>query len=253
MRVNDEYRHFVAIVAGENPEGNMEPYDMNKKTDTPYVVYKIEDAKNIREGYIDFYKALLKSGTLSEEEERSVEIELNEIKQQSDLDFFYDITSEYEYDFATGDAITMDNPNGKWISKEIGKRFSLPFILKNGKESFQARKKDIDWDRIHLNGRSIYEAAWDMVVDDKKPETPQEEEIYENMKNRLQYFLKFGNKENYVISSTAFWGFAFVNGEEWLELEDDMDQFEWMSNFYSKFIEPLSDDTLLTIYECRRD
>ena len=44
----------------------------------------------------------------------------------------------------------------------------------------------------------------EMVVEGSKPENETETLIYENMKNRTAYFQKFGTKENYVISSTAF-------------------------------------------------
>ena len=73
------------------------------------------------------------------------------------------------------------------------------------------------------------------------------------MKNRRAYFEHFGNKENYVVSNVAFWGYAFLSEETgWVELEDNMDQVEWVKNFYKRFIEPLDDDTLITVCECIR-
>ena len=43
MMTNDDYQHFVCIVAGENPEKLMEPYD-NTKVVEPYVKYYYKDA-----------------------------------------------------------------------------------------------------------------------------------------------------------------------------------------------------------------
>ena len=105
---------------------------------------------------------------------------------------------------------------------------------------------------MHLHGGEIYSRAWEMVMEDSKPENDYEKQIYKNMKARTAYFEKFGTKENYIIVNTAFWGYAFVSKNGWAELEDEMDQFVWVRNFYPLFIEPLSDDTLLTIYECQK-
>ena len=89
-------------------------------------------------------------------------------------------------------------------------------------------------------------------MEGKKPETDKEEKIYNNMKNRTGYFQKFGTKEKYVASCTAFWGYAFLDKSGWKELEPDQDQFEWMISYWDRFIKPLPDDTLLTIYECTK-
>ena len=132
----------------------------------------------------------------------------------------------------------------------IGKLFSVPFTLKDGTISFSAKKCDIDWDKMHLHNKEIYEAAWDMVMENKTPETDEEKLVYENMKNRTLSFQEFGNKETYVTSNTSFWGYAFLSEEtNWIDAEK-YDQFTWMMNFYDTFIKPLPDDTLLTIVEC---
>lgn len=129
----------------------------------------------------------------------------------------------------------------------------MPFLTKDGIECFQARKSDVDWPKIHLNGGHIYERAWEMVMEGSKPEDDYEKQIYENMKDKTAYFEKFENKENYVISSTAFWGYAFLSEiTGWQEASSMDDQFTWMRNFYDVFIKNLPDDTLLTIYECVR-
>ena len=43
----DQYNHFVAIVAGDNPEVLMSPYDKHIETE-PRVVYKFADAEKKR-------------------------------------------------------------------------------------------------------------------------------------------------------------------------------------------------------------
>ena len=58
MMTNDDYQHFVCIVAGESPEKLMEPYD-NTKVVEPYVKYYYKDAEKLKEKYIEFYEAIL--------------------------------------------------------------------------------------------------------------------------------------------------------------------------------------------------
>jgi len=248
----DDFRHFVVIVAGDNPEGQMLPYD-NKKEVEPYVVYKYSDAQILKDKYMQMYEALLAGDELSEDEKKEVQEEYNEIKDESPTELFFEITEGYDYDNETGDAISKKNPNGKWKSFNLGKFFCVPLITNNGDEVYQARKKDIKWDSMHLNGQEVYARAWEMVMEGSEPQNETEKLIYENMKNRVVYFQKFGTKENYVVSSTAFWGYAFLSEKTgWVELEDNVSQFDWVSNYFDRFIKPLPEDTLLTIYECVR-
>ena len=58
MMTNDDYQHFVCIVAGENPEKLMEPYD-NTKVVEPYVKYYYKDAGKLKEKFIEFCKFIL--------------------------------------------------------------------------------------------------------------------------------------------------------------------------------------------------
>ena len=92
-----------------------------------------------------------------------------------------------------------------------------------------------------------------MVMEKSKPETDYEALIYDNMKDKITYFEKFETKENYVISNTAFWGYAFVSESKgWMDASEVESQFVWMNNFYDLFIKNLPDNTLLSIYECRK-
>lgn len=249
----DQYNHFVALVAGDNPETLMSPFDKNIKTE-PRVVYKYTDAEKIRDQYIKVYKSIISSDKIPEGPfKEDAKDKLAIIEAQSPYEFFLDLTEDYEHDEKTGDAITDENPDGKWSSYRMGKFFSVPFILNDGTESFQAKKGDIDWSLIHLHGGEIYKRAWEMVMEGSAPVNDHEKQIYENMKARTAYFEKFGTKENYILGNTAFWAYAFVTRTgNWLELEDDMDQFVWVEKFYESFIDPLPDDTLLTIYECTK-
>ena len=246
----DQYNHFVAIVAGDEPEVLMSPFDKNIETE-PRIIYRFNDAEKLRQQYIQVYEAIIKNSEEGFVKEDAKDV-LETIKSRSAGEFYLDLTEDYEHDPETGDAISKENPIGKWSSYRLGKLFSVPFVLNDGKEVFQAKKEDIDWSVMHLHGGEIYERAWEMVMEGSEPKTDYEKQIYTNMKARTAYFEKFGTKENYVIGNTAFWGYAFVSKGGWIELEDDMDQFKWVREFYDRFIDPLPDDTLLTIYECRK-
>lgn len=246
----DQYNHFVALVAGDNPEVLMSPYDKNMRTE-PRVVYRYADAAKLRDHYLKVYRAITSSDTVPEgpfkEDARD---KLAVIESQTPEEFYLDLTEDYERDKETGDALTTENPDGKWSSYRLGKLFSIPFILNDGTETFQARKGDINWELMHLHGGEIYGRAWEMVMEGSEPANDHERQIFENMRARTAYFEKFGTKENYILVNTAFWAYAFVTKDGWLELEEDMDQFKWVGTFYETFIDPLPDDTLLTIYEC---
>lgn len=248
----DQYNHFVAIVAGDNPEVLMSPYDKNIKTE-PRVAYKYEDAQKLQDKYIKLYKAITTSDTIPEGPfKEDAKDKLAVIESQTPEDFYFDLTMDYEHDPDTGNALTRENPDGKWSSYKLGKFFSVPFVLKDGTETYQARKGEIDWSLMHLHGGDVYKRAWEMVMEGSEPTSDYEKQIYKNMEHRTTYFEKFGTKENYVLGNIAFWGYAFVSNNGWAELEDEMDQFVWVRNFYELFIEPLPEDTLLTIYECTR-
>lgn len=245
----DNYNHFSVIVAGNNPDDLMKKYDNNVKVE-PYVVYKYSDAESLLKKYIDIYEKILENNKNTNKAEL-IKDEIDFLKAQDPIDFYADITEGYEYDENTGDAISTVNPNGKWRIYNIGKNLSIPFILKNSKnECFSALKGDIDWDLIHMSNKEIYENTWDMIINGKAPTNENEQLIYENMKERFLYFQSFKNKENYVASNSAFWAYAFLDENNWYEMEDNIAQLDWITNYYDRFIKPLPDNTKLTIFEC---
>ena len=242
--------YFITIVAGDDYKSLMEKYNKNTKCEGT-IVFKYADAERIKKIYVSTHEQMLKDETLTNDEKVILESELNLAKSQSAEDFFNDLTYDYDHD-ENGNAITDKNIYGKYSSYAVGQFFSVPFTLNNGETSFSAKKSEIDWSKMHLNNIHIYESAWDMVMGNKKPKTEEDKIIYENMKNRTLYFENFGNRDTYVASNTAFWGYAFLSEETgWMDMEDN-EQFTWMTQFYDMFIKTLPDDTTLTIIECRK-
>jgi hypothetical protein len=238
-------------VAGDNPDELMKPYD-RRNEEEPYVKYHFKDARKIKEKYIELYEGILNNDNETVDKDALREI-VEDLKDMSVEEFYEELTEGLTIDDETGDAISTENREGRFNYYELGKWFSIPFLLKDGREVFQAKKSEIDWNRLHLGGGDIYKRAWEMVMDDSEPTNDYEKTIYENMKDKISYFKKFETKENYVISNTAFWGYAFVSEKQgWMDASEAESQFTWMSCFYDMFIDKLPDDTMLTIYECKK-
>ena len=98
---------------------------------------------------------------------------------------------------------------------------------------------------------NLYERTWEMCVEGLEPVSDVDRQVYENMKDKGDYFENFNGKDEYVSSCCSFWAFAFLNEADiWIDADDcPVSQFEWMSTFYDRFIKHLPDDTELTVFE----
>lgn len=245
-------RYFVCIVAGENPEALMEEFNEGNVS-SEKIIYRKEDAGKMKETARAFFSFMKNTDQYKSDEKIKdyVDVELDATEMTDDEYFEYK-TASYKHD-KDGNAITTENLNGRWSTYSLGENFSIAFILKDGTERYQAMKKDIDWDKVLNRDKELYERTWDMVMDDSEPKDEKEETILKNMARRRNYLEGFGDKKTYVASNTAFWGFAFLSEDTgWQEMDDTVEQFVWMTEYYNMFINPLPDDTLLTIYECKR-
>lgn len=248
-----EQRHFRLIVVGDNHTDLIKKYDNNKKV-KKYLVYKFADKDKLKEKQLSYMKVSLKSLDPESPMYQMLLDQYDEYSNMDSLEFYTEITEGMIIDEETGDAYSEDNPDGRYDRIQLAGQFALPLITKEGKEIYSCRKKDVDWPKVHLTGKEAYEFAWDSVMGNKKPVTDDEKIIYENMKNRKAYFEHYKTRENYVMSNTAFWGYAFLSEKEgWKELEPNINQIDWVINFYNRFIVPLGEDELITIYECYRE
>lgn len=242
---------FSVIVVGDNPQQLLSVYDSNHKVE-PYIKYKFQDAQNIQENEIKVLKSLIKTNKLNSMDEINIRQRLREIEKLSPHDYFDLLGYDEEID-DEGNILSTENPLGKYEWCEIGKRFSTPFILKNGSKTFQALKKDISWNEMHLNNQFTYETVWELIMEGKEPTTEEEKTLYNNMQNLDNYFAHFKSKEDYVLYNTSFFHYAFLNKDGWQDMDDAKSDKEWVTKFYQKFIEPLDDNSLLTVYECKKN
>lgn len=246
-------KHFTLIIAGDNPEELIKQYDKGLEIGKT-TVYRFKDAKKLHEQYIKCYEITLANIDKSMKDEiKSCKKRLKEIKAMDDIAFYAELTMGYDIDDETGDAYTTENVFGKYDSCKLGKDLSVPLIDKDGNETFSELKKNIDWSKIHMNNRYTYEVVWDMCMDGREPENDEEKALYENMKNRKAYFEYYGDKESYVVSNVAFSGSAFLSEETgWVEIAENESLPKWIAKFYDKYIDRLSDDTRISVYEVTR-
>lgn len=250
------------LVIGDNHEEIIKKYSLDTKVEK-YVYARLDDAPKSRQTALSNLEKIINSNNLmlTDLQRTIYNNQYMDIKEMSDFDYYLYSTKGCTYDEENGDALSDVNPNAhykyeKCYQKSLLKygedgegTFSSPFILKDGTKSYSAKKGDIDWSKNHMYNTQIYEAAWDIVVNGKKPENEQEEIIEKNMSRKTEYFKSFKNKKDYVEYSCSFWCYGVATEKEYKEMTDAIEDKYWIANFFEKYIAPLSDDTLLTIYE----
>lgn len=246
----ENYSHFVTIVAGETPMETMKTYE-DSVLNEPIIAYRYEDAEEIKRTHTLLAKEYLKQA-INEFERMDLEDLIETLESQTIDEFWDDLSEDYEMD-ENKNLYTYEKPETKFSSFNIGKNLSLPFTLKDGTTSFQARKKDIDWDKMHLHDYNMYIRTWELAMEGEPPLNDIEKNIKKNMGNMRDYFMFFGDKETYASHCSAFWGYAFLNEDGWWrDLSFETNQIDWVLNYYKDFIVPLPDNTLLTVFECRK-
>lgn len=130
-----------------------------------------------------------------------------------------------------------------------------PVILGSGKESklHTFKKSEVDWEKTHYRNKELFGRIWDLA-NGAEPKTDEDKNLSEMLMDKSYYIDKFGDKDTFVSSNCAFWGYAFLSDiTGWMDMTSvDGDLYVWSSNFYDLFIKHLKDDALITIYECTK-
>lgn len=232
----------------------MQKYDVNLTVDK-YIKYKYLDAEKMRENSVKLLEEIIKDPkkfNLNIYHIDSLKERIKNIKSMSTFDYYSELTVGLYID-NNGDAWSDENPNGKWQTYKLGDFFSLPLILNDGKETHSAKNCDIDWFKMHMQNTYTYEIVWDLVHGIKEPSNEQEKHIYENMKDNINYFSKFKNKDEYVVHSCAYWNYAYLDEKGWQDIDDAKNDIEWVSQYFDKFCANLKDTDKVTIFECTKD
>lgn len=250
MNTTNKQQRFNVLVVGDNPEALMEKYSSKNKNEK-YIAYYYDQASEYRKTKLKILKGVLDMMDMGDNAKEIIRADYDYYNSLSDMDYYLELTDGYELDPTTGDAYTDKNKDSKFNSYNKNGIFSYPFITKNGQETYSAEKGNIDWERVHLADTRTYNVVWETVMEGREPEDEDERILYNNMKNRRAYLENFANKQDYVFSMASFWCYAYLDENGWKEIEGP--QFEWVKNFYDKFIAPLSENAKLTIYDCTRD
>lgn len=180
------------------------------------------------------------------------------------------------------------NPNAKWDWYELGGRWDGFFTLKNGKPSNQAKKKDIDFEKMKDDDGNAAAVRYDSVMgilgnslstfkswkyfqelykDDLKTARKEYGSQEAVIKIRSSEGGWGRNLEDFLISreeyiqnarNSAVTPFAVLNNGKWYErgemgwwgiVLNEQDIDVW-SNEVNKLLEELPEDTLLSIVDC---
>ena len=250
--MDNNVKHFVVMAIGQNHEELMKEYSKGKETE-PYVKYRYLDAEKYLKKAKEVIERLIEkhSEVMTTDINRALKTKLEMLKGLTPFEYYRILTEGLYYD-TDGNAISTENPDGKFDKCTIGGMFSNPLILLDKSEVASARKGDIDWSELHLKNIESYERVWELAMTDTEPVDDNEKKIKEEVSHMTNYYSRFKTKEIYAKYSTAFWTFAIVDENGWRDMDTELngDSEEWVNTFYEKYIVPMSDDTLITIYEC---
>ena len=240
------------MVIGNHPEELMEKYSNSLKV-KPYVKFKYLDASKLKMNASKILTDITtnpKKYMLNEFQCDYFKERLKSINSMTPFEYYSTITQGLYYD-ENGNALSEENPDGKWDKYNLGKNYSYPLKLNNGEEKYQALNKDIDWDSMHMSQETtrLFEIIWALVIDDDDPSNEEEGKIKEEWKNRKNYLSKFKSADEFVAHNCAYWNYAYLDENDWYDVDVYGDEIKWVSEFYDRFISKLKDDDLVTIFE----
>lgn len=230
--------HFTVLVVGENPEDQLAPFQESNMDDCP-------------EEYLEFFDVTEK-----------YQKQYQEMKQD------YPSFDTFMSDYAGYDAVDpktlkygyWKNPRAKWDWYLLGGRWSGYFLLTDGSRADTALNGTIDWQAMTAarakNAQSDYSEFEAKFATDS------------NHNGAMAWF-EFGianigskdnfipeSKESYIARYSTVATFAVLTGGIWYEREvgwsavvTEEESDKWNSKFIS-LVESLSNDTLLSLYDC---
>ena len=250
-------KFYTVLVIGSNPDELMKKFSKSLTVES-YIKYKYLDAEKMRQSSLKYFSELLKNSDklmLTDVQKEIFKDRMKTIENMTSFEYYSMLTSGLYYD-ENGNALTEENPNGKWDSYNIGDNFSYPFTLKNGKTSYSAKFGDVDWDKMHMNESAVryFETVWRLVRDKEEASNDDEKKVFEEWQTRTNYLDKFKNVDSFVAHNCSFWCYAIVKDGKWYDLDDEvkMTDLEWTATFFNRFLEDVSDEEQLTLFEFTR-
>lgn len=244
-------RIFSLMVVGNNPEKIIEKYSSSYKVE-PYVKYKYLSAEKYQKTSIKALSAIIDNYDKIGIDKSIMELLKNRLATLNRLtpfEYYRELTDGLYYN-ESGDALCDDNPNEKFNTYRIGRNFCIPLKLKDGSEAYSATCGEVDWDKMRQDGKEVYEAAWELVMEGREPTSNEEKNILDSMSTKKEYFDGFENKKDYVDYNTSYWNYAYADENGWFDVDDSKDGKKWVNEFFERFIAPLNANDIITIYEC---
>ena len=241
---------FTLMVVSKTPDEVVKKYDKSLEVE-PYVKFSYKDMSKYRKTAIKSIEGILSNGCkgwVTEFIYNYFDEKLKVLSKMTDFEYYTMIASGCSFN-TDGDALSTENPNGKWSTCRLGRNIGIPFVLKSGVTSLQALAGDVDWEKMHMVNIEQYEAAWELFHGEREPETEMDRTIYENVKDKKRYFEGFKTKEDYVTYSCSYWCYAYADDNKW-KWADDHKDIDWITEFYDKYVKALKPDDLVTLYEC---
>ena len=184
------------MCVGEDPMSIMKKYDLNLTMDTR-IKYYFSDSGKYRESAILTTEKILENKDKFKDAPGDyigiMTARLDRLKNMSDLDYYLELTYGMDYD-KDYNAITDENDEGRWetIRKlNDGDTSFYPLKLKDGKETFSAVNKDVDWKAFETRCKefkferfvALIEALADVVEGKKELESlsPSYREAFEEI------------------------------------------------------------------------
>ena len=229
-------RQYSVLVAGNV---DLTKYDLTKQV-TPYVVYEYNKKSDIRKQAISIYTELIDKVEKTENTElisQLMKLKLQEMEEMTDEEYFEEATKGMTYDKVTGNALTTINPDGRYIKlNEPTLDTSVPLVG----NKFQCLVQDLPDKIVNSELNEKYSKHWDIIMDGQQ-----------NIKNN--YINTYQDKETYVkvMTEPLFYNAFVSNKTGWIEQSDE-NQVQWVLNFRNRFINNLTKDTVLKVYNFTR-
>lgn len=286
--------HFCVLVVGEDPESQLSKFDENivmpryvSYTKEQLITKKRNELEDYKNGtYAEFLKdpVKYKSECSNKAHINYLENEFPKKLNWTDEEVYLDaIEFEEKEDIGKdGEIYSTYNPNSKWDWYQLGGRYTGRLILKDntkgelgeisllatdeykkehanwkksGVRADQARKKDIDFDKM-LQDR-IYTAKEEYAKFKKEYIIAKSDSDRKNI--CFMYDIEpETTEEEYLKDIVAFSAFAVLKNGEWFErgkmggwgmVKDEKENDVWQKEF-DKLIKDLPENTLLSIYDC---
>lgn len=183
-----------------------------------------------------------------------------ELSETSIDDFYMALAEGRRMDEKTGDIYTTENPEAKYTHEKFYEDANgedaahhgfLPFELADGTRTYSALKKDILWDKCHMNGAEAYRRVYELIINGDTPQNEEEENILKDMSMEQFYMGQF-TKEEYVNHRCAFYAdYVIENGNIIYTKPEGKSALNAEGTFFDEVITAIPDDMLITMYHAR--